>query len=88
LAANDPPPLVLVRPLAGPDVSASRHRGGIGENLAYPIEAPRRSPLWWILAPFGIVALIVLAPILAAIRLLHRLVAGSCERIVDWLLGQ
>jgi hypothetical protein len=56
--------------------------------LAHPIEAPRRSLLWWILAPFGIVALIVLAPILAAIRLLHRLVAWSCERIVDWLLGQ
>jgi hypothetical protein len=56
--------------------------------LAHPIEAPRRSPLWWILAPFGIVALIVLAPLLAVIRLLHRLVAGSCERIVDWLLGQ
>ena len=56
--------------------------------MAHPIEAPRRSTLWWILAPFGIVALIVLAPILASIRLLHRLVAWSCERIVDWLLGQ
>jgi hypothetical protein len=56
--------------------------------LAHPIEAPRRSPLWWILAPFGIVALIVLAPTLAVIRALHRLVAWSCEWIVDWLLGQ
>jgi hypothetical protein len=56
--------------------------------LAHPIEAPRRSPLWWVLAPLGIIALIVLAPILAAIRLLHRLVAWSCEWIVDWLLGQ
>jgi hypothetical protein len=87
-AANDPPPLVLGRSRAHPAVSAGRPRGGTGANLAHPIEAPRRSLLWWILAPFGIVALIVLAPILAAIRLLHRLVAWSCERIVDWLLGQ